>query len=295
MAMSVALFTMAERGHFRRLKPLVAALAAAGATPHVFTDVRFREEVASAGGRFVDLFAGRPLDAIDGESIPVPSRFVSFAGHCGDEVARDAAAVRPTLVIHDSFAVIGAVVAARLGVPRVNVCAGHNMAPGPTIDALSRDPRVRISEACRRGARLLRARYGMADASPFSYVSMASPDLNLYCEPPQYLFEHERAPFEPIAFFGSLWPNDPDYAVPPARPAPFGDLRARTFRVYVSFGTVIWRYYEAAAANALEALADALSKRPDVAALISLGGMGSPALAARLARPNVRIEPYVDQ
>ncbi len=46
---------------------------------------------------------------------------------------------------------------------------------------------------------------------------------------------------------------------------------------------------------ALEALADAIAEMPAVAALISLGGGDLPALAARLARRNVRVERYVDQ
>ena len=53
----------------------------------------------------------------------------------------------------------------------------------------------------------LRDEHGLADASPFSYVSGVSPDLNLYCEPPQFLQPDERRPFEPLAFIGSLWPD----------------------------------------------------------------------------------------
>lgn len=135
----------------------------------------------------------------------------------------------------------------------------------------------------------------MTDASSFSYVSTMSTDLNLYCEPPPFLRPEERAPFEPVAFFGSLWPDDPGYAGSRAALSPFGQAAAGGLRVYASFGTVVWRYYEAAAIGSLDALADACADRPDVSALISLGGMGRPALAARLTRPNVRVEPYVDQ
>ena len=292
-SMSAVVFSMAERGHFSRMKPLIAGLAAEGVTTHVFTDACFREEVRLAGGRFVDLFAGRPLESIDATSIPVPSRFVSFAGHCGDTVTREAAALRPSVVIHDGFAVIGRVVARHLDIPCVNVCAGHNLAPGPAIEALSRDPRVKISDACWHGVRLLRERHGIPDASPFSYVSSVSPDLNVYCEPPQFLRPEERATFEPIAFFGSVWPDDPRHAESPA--PPFGEGHAARFRLYVSFGTIIWRYYEAAALDALEAVSEALSDRQDVVVRVSLGGVGNLDRVATLARPNIRIESYVDQ
>ena len=290
---SAVVFAMAERGHFKRMKPLIAGLAAEGVTTHVFTNACFRAGVHGAGGRFIDLFAGRPLESIDATSVPVPSRFVSFAGCCGDEVAREAAALRPSVVIHDTFAVIGHVVAHHLGVPCVNVCAGHNLAPGPTIEALKRDPRVKISDACWRSVHWLRERHGLPEASPFSYVSAVSRELNVYCEPPQFLRPDERAPFQPIAFFGSLWPEDPEYAESPA-PA-FGEGAAERCRVYVSFGTIIWRYYEAAAVGALEAICEALSDRQDVVVLVSLGGAVNPDRVAGLARPNIRIESYVDQ
>ena len=69
----------------------------------------------------------------------------------------------------------------------------------------------------------------------------------------------------------------------------------RKLRVYASFGTVVWRYYEAAVLAALEAVADAVASRDDAVALVSLGGRGTPEHAARLARRNVRVEPYVEQ
>ncbi len=73
-----------------------------------------------------------------------------------------------------------------------------------------------------------------------------------------------------------------------------GDLHTR-LRVYASFGTVIWRYYEDVALAALEALSRALGGRTDAEAIISLGGVGPIARAASLASRNVRIERYVDQ
>ena len=290
---TAAVFAMAERGHFKRMLPIIDGLARAGVTTYVFTAAAFEHEVARAGGRFIDLFADHTVEDADGTSIPVPSRFVSFAGTFGGEVARTAATLGPSLVVHDSFAVVGQVVAHHLGVPRVNVCAGHNLAPAPTLEALGRDPRVRLSDACWSAVERLKLRHGMPDASPFSYVSAVSPDLNLYREPPQFLRSDERDAFEPVAFFGSLWPEG-EGRERPADSMFGGDLHTR-LRVYASFGTVIWRYHEDVALAALEALSRALGGRTDAEAIISLGGVGPIARAASLASRNVRIERYVDQ
>jgi UDP:flavonoid glycosyltransferase YjiC (YdhE family) len=187
--------------------------------------------------------------------------------------------------------VIGAVVAHHLSLPHVNVCAGHNLAPGPTIAALQRDPRVRISDACHRAVEALRDHHGISDASPFSYVSLMSKDLNLYCEPPAFLPEDARAPFEPLAFFGALLPD------PPAADgaALFGEAEPGTVKLYASFGTVIWRYYREQALAALDAFADAVSAMKGTAGLVSLGGCVTPETAARLSRARVRVAEYVDQ
>jgi UDP:flavonoid glycosyltransferase YjiC (YdhE family) len=286
-------FGMPERGHFKRLLPLISGLADTGIPTYVFTDLGFRGGVERAGGRFVDLFAERPMESADATSIPVPCRYVSFAGHYADDVAREVAAYRPVIVIHDTFAVIGTAVANHLAVPRVSVCAGHNLAPAPTVEALRRDPSVSLSEECWRGVRALRERHGMPDASPFSYISALSPDLNVYCEPPEFLRPEEREVFEPIAFFGSLSAQDTGSETTSA--SPFGADSARRLRIYASFGTVVWRYYEAEALRAFEALSEALSEMNDAVALVSLGGAGPTGRMARLARRNVRVESYVDQ
>jgi len=282
---------MGERGHYKRLRPLIGGLVGAGLDTTVFTDAAFADDVRARGARFRDLFAGRPLAAADDASIPIPARFVSFAGRFADDVVREVAPLRPALVVHDTFAVIGAVVAHHLGVPRVNVCAGHNLAPEPTLAALARDPRVRISDRCHRAVEHLRARHGVPDASPFSYVALLSSELNLYCEPPEFLLDDERAAFAPVEFFGSLLPD------PIARgaEAAFDGGTADGPRFYASFGTVVWRYYRDAALSALAAFSDAVASMAGAHGLISLGGWGTAEDAAMLARPTVRVEPYVDQ
>src|SRR5439155_4817570 len=290
---SAVVFAMGDTGHFKRMRPIIAGLAARGHRAHVFTRLDRRDEVERLGGEFSDLFEGRSLDEADATSVPLPSRSVTFAGRFGDDVVRQVAILRPEVVIHDAFAVIGSVVAHHLGLPRVNVCAGHNLAPKPTLEALARDPRVRTSEQCRRAVELLRERHGMPGASPFSYIDGLSNDLNVYCEPPEFLLPAEREAFQPIAFFGSLLPDPPPATGDHA--SAFGANRNVRLRIYASFGTVIWSYYEAAAINALTAISDAVANTDGAVALVSLGGRNSPELAAQLSRRNVRVENYVDQ
>ena len=201
---TIAFFCMPEEGHFQRLRPLISGLARGGMAAHVFTDRKFRAQVELDGGIFFDLFSKYPLERADDESLPVPCRFVTFAGAYAEHIRHDVEKIKPSLVIHDTFAVIGRVIATLLGVPRVNVCAGHNVAPVRFLAALQEDPRVKISPRCLHAANVLRESYGVADASPFSYVSSLSPHLNVYCEPPEFLDEDERVAFEPIAFYGSL-------------------------------------------------------------------------------------------
>jgi UDP:flavonoid glycosyltransferase YjiC (YdhE family) len=285
-------FCMPQRGHFSRLRPLISGLAGAGIATYVFTDRVFRKDVERHGGRFIDLFAGRPIESADATSIPMPCRYVSFAGHYGDDVVREVAAFRPAIVVHDTFALIGTVVANQLALPRVNVCAGHNYLPAPTPEAL-RLPRVSVSEECWLAVRVLRERHGLPEVTPFSYVTALSSDLNVYCEPPEFLRPEERAAFEPIAFFGSLPAENAGSEV--ASVPLFGADSVGKLHIYVSFGTVVWRYYGAEALKALEVLSEAVSTMNDAVALVSLGGWGPTEHIPRLARRNVRVESYVDQ
>jgi UDP:flavonoid glycosyltransferase YjiC (YdhE family) len=289
---SAAIFCMPQRGHFSRLRPLISGLADAGIVAYVFTDRMFQEHVEQDGGRFVDLFARRPIENADAASIPMPCRYVSFAGRYADDVVREVEALRPAIVIHDTFAVIATVVANHMALPRVNVCAGHNYLPAPNAEAL-RLPRVSISDECWRAVGVLRERHGLADVTPFSYVTALSSDLNVYCEPPEFLRPEERGPFEPIAFFGSLSIRGADNETPAA--SLFGQDCADRLRIYASFGTVVWRYHGSEALKAIEVLCEALSTMKDAVGLVSLGGWGPTEHIGRLARRNVRLESYIDQ
>jgi UDP:flavonoid glycosyltransferase YjiC (YdhE family) len=167
------------------------------------------------------------------------------------------------------------------------------MDPARFVPELERDPRVALSERCHHAVEVLRSRYGLGNASPFSYVDGLSPLLNVYGEPAAYLTDAERRAFEPIAFYGSL-PSVEELDGAGGRPvfAPDGGAR----RVYVSFGTVVWRYWPDEALAALRTIADALAARDDVQAVIGLGGAGVDEAGRRsLARPNVSVAVHVDQ
>jgi UDP:flavonoid glycosyltransferase YjiC (YdhE family) len=291
---AVAVFCMPENGHFQRMRPLIAGLSGQDLDVYVLTHRKFSGQVLEDGGRFVDLFGRYPLDSLGDDSLPVPSRFVTYAAAYAEPIRADVAALGARLVVHDSFALIGRLVARLAGLPRVCVCAGHNVHPQQFLPLLRDDPRVRTTPVCLEAVRTLRDVYGLADASAFSYLSPPSRDLNICCEPPEFLAEADRQAWAPVAFFGSVR-QIPSGGREPGRG--HGLFAAGDgLRVYVSFGTVIWRYYAETALRALHTLADAFAEQDSVQAVISLGG-AEPGVAARagLARPNVRVEDYVDQ
>ena len=59
--LTAVVFSMGDTGHFKRLRPIIAGLAARGLRTRVFTHVGFRDDVEKLGGEFSDLFEGRPL------------------------------------------------------------------------------------------------------------------------------------------------------------------------------------------------------------------------------------------
>jgi MGT family glycosyltransferase len=281
---------MPENGHFQRILSVIHGLVQRGMAVHVYTHSKFAPQVAQWGGVFHDLFSRYPLQLADDESTPVPCRYVTFAAAYGREIMRDVAPLNPAVIIHDSFAVVGRLVAEQLGVPRINIYAGHNVVPEYFVAELPKDPRVKIADRCWKAVKELQESFGMADASPFLYVSGRSQFMNLYCEPPEFLTEKEREMFEPVAFIGSLPPAATDESWVKR------DLRGSSASVYVSFGTVIWRNYREVAVAALAKLAEAFSRIKNVKVVISLGGAElNGAELATLTQPNVRVESYVNQ
>ena len=285
--MRVAIFAMSDGNHFWRTHTVTRALAEAGVEVRVYSDRRFADGVAACGATLVDVFTPYPLERADPDSRPLPVRNVTWAGRFGAELIREAAAFAPDLVVYDSYAVIGRVVGEALGVPYVCVLSGHNMDPVRVVPAMAHDDRVAISDSCRAALAVLRTLHGWADVSPFSYYDAFSPHLNLACQPHAFLTEPERPAFAPLAFWGSLPP--PDGRAPRLR----GERAVPPRRIYASMGTISWRYYVPAALGALRAVAEAVGRRRDLEAVISLGGAAVD--AAGLEHPNVRVERWVDQ
>jgi UDP:flavonoid glycosyltransferase YjiC (YdhE family) len=289
----VVFFCPPDWSHFQRISSIIAGVTALGVPVHVFTHARFRAEIEGAGAHFVDLFAERPAESQDAESWPAHMRLVAFAAAHVDDVLRSVERLKPGVIVHDPFVVIGAVVARLLGLPDVAICPGHNFAPEWTVPMIRDHPRLRVSAACQRAVEVLRERYGIADASPYMYLARFSSHLNVYCEPPEFLGATERHPFEPIAFYGSLRPVD--LARAPATVSYFGDEPV-SLKVFVAFGTVVWTARHREAMEALGAIASALGDRPGTRTVIALGGAENPEpIVAALERPGVTVEPMVDQ
>lgn len=292
----VVVFCMPEDGHFQRIRSLVSGLADNGLDVHVLTHRKFMPYVEESGGIFFDLFSKYPLELADDESLPIPSRFVTYAATYAEQICCEVETIGASLVIHDSFAVIGRITAKLLDIPRINVCAGHNMVPEHFISVLRDDPRVKTSSRCLHAVELMRDSYGITDASPFSYLSSLSQYLNIYCEPPEFLNENERQAFEPVVFYGSIPRLEAQQREPHRDSSCFGTASEHRLKVYVSFGTVIWRYYTQDALRALNILSDVFAEINNVVAVISLGGseIGHEARSG-LKKRNVFVEDYVDQ
>ena len=288
----VAFFCVPHGGHFNQTRALIRAAVRDGMDVVVFTDVALAGVVGATGARFADLFSDRSV--ADDTSVPHPCRYVTFAGRFGDQVAAQARALGVRLVVSDSMAVIGRVVAAALNVPHVNVCGGHNLHPDRFLTQLAGDQRVAVSAHCLEAVDRLRGHFGLVDASPFSYVAPPSPVLNVYCEPPQYLSDEDRRAWEPVVFFGCL-PSPADLAGPGA-PTPAAFASGADEKLFVSFGTIVWRYFAAEAIACLRAVTAAVAVRPGTSALVSLGGADvQPSVIEELERSNVRVESFVDQ
>ena len=271
--------------------PLIEGLAARGLPVTVFTDRRFAEAVNRSGATFRDLFASISLEAADDRSLPVPCRYVTFAERHLDNFIAQITEMKTRLVVYDTFAVIAPLASRELGLPHVNLCSGHNVEPNRFGEMLKVDSRVDLADSCLEAVTNLQRRFPDLEISPFCFVSLLSPDLNLYCEPGAFLPARERKPFEPLAFFGSL-PAE-SALTRPTKARILEKTGSRILHIYASFGTVIWRYYRRDALRALGTLAKAFERQPEIRLLISTGG---DTLAVReLAMDGVEVESYVDQ
>lgn len=286
-------FCMAEAGHYQRCRAVIEELVRCGIEVVAFTDRAQAADVTGArGARFADLFANRRLDALGDPSYPPTVGYVTWAAHHAEAVLEEVRSLRPQLVVTDSFAVIGRVVAEVLGLPHVSIRAGHNVLFETIYPQLDGNPVVRVSDMCLAAVDRLREEYGLEDASPFCYLAPTSPDLNICCEPPEFLTEAERDRLEPVAFFGSL----PRSA---SLPADFngGEFpRAASRRIYLAFGSYQLQFFPRVVSEAMQPVARAIASTPGAAGLISLSGATvSPSLVAGLQATGVRVEPRVNQ
>lgn len=282
----VAAFLMPwSKGHCRRATAVFGGLAHAGLDVVVLTHERFSADVEAVGATFFDLFGRYPLDGVDAASTPAGVRAASYAARYAREVAREVETLGASLVLYDSFAVIGRVAACVSGLPYVHVCAGHDRRPATVLAELAVDPRVAVSDECRRLLSTL-DELGVTDITPFSYADNLSPFLNVYCEPPEFLPPEARQIFEPVAFYGALHE--------PPEPRPVSE--ARPLRVYACFGSYVWRDFGSLALPTLAAVADAIAARSELEGVISLGNPDAhDATVDSLRRDNVRVERWVDQ
>ena len=129
-------------GHAQRLLPLVSGLVKRDLDVHVMTRPEVGHDVEAVGGIFRDLFAQYPLEAVDRESIPLPSRLVTFAAAYAEQLIADVARIRPVLLVYDSFAVVAPLIARRLDIPHVWMRAGHAQVPARALAEIRTDPRV---------------------------------------------------------------------------------------------------------------------------------------------------------
>src|SRR5689334_4981366 len=133
MTERVVAICMEGVGHIHCLLPVIEGLQGRGGTVTVMTKPEFAPVVRHVGAEFVDLYDGCPLDDADAESVPVPSRFVTFAAVYADALTARVEALSPSLVLYDTFSVVAPVIARSLRIPSVNVSVNHAAVPARVI------------------------------------------------------------------------------------------------------------------------------------------------------------------
>ena len=285
----IACFVMETPTHFGNAMLIVAELVRAGATVRVWTASAYRAQIEAAGAEFADLFDPVSLAAVGDTSRHQGVTFVSFAAARGEAFATAARNWGATLVLYDSFALIGRAVAARLDVPYVPLFSGHALDGRALRTGLLSDPRVRLEPQALQAVERLRDEFGIADASPFSYAGDPSPHLNVHFEPAEWMSADEHGRLGPLVCFGSL-PADALDQPPPPR----GD--GEVFHVYAALGTVVWRYWTADAAAALQVIAAAVAGMPGGRLTVGLGRARLPdAARAALEQSGAHLLDFADQ
>lgn len=283
----VVAFEMGAPGHLQRMLPVIASLVRAGCAVHVYTTGWMMRVVRDVGAHAYDIYAREPLPQLDRETVPSYLRWVTFAGRHAHALVEETRAFDPDLILHDSWAAVGAAVAVGLGVPRVAVIAGHAQPPRRAIETAYDDFDVRFSAEALRAARVLRDDFGLQGETPLDFLTTLSPDLNLYGEPPEFLDAAAQADFGPMAFFGSVWPDRPASGLPAV------EWRTDRIRLLVSLGTVCWRYFPNEVRATLAAVSHAVAGMDRVEAMIGVGADDPAKLG--IGGPNVTVVPLLDQ
>ena len=288
MGRRIALFAMSTPQKFHALRQVAAELVVAGAEVCFWTDAKFEAEVRAIGAQFVDLFDPLSLASIDDASLPVPSRYVTFAaaraGAISDVVRESGADV----VVYDSFTLVGEAVARRLGLPWVPVFSGHLIDGAAARRKVASEPRVMTDPRCATAVSALADDFGIVGVTPFSYFADPSPWLNIACEPEEWLGPAERQKYQPLACFGKL-------PMSVLAPVDVAQRKGSRLRIYAAFGTVIWWYWSRQAAAVFEAIAEA-AREADAELVIGLGGGTLPGTARqRLEALGAVVHDYANQ
>jgi len=290
----IVVFCAPAQGHFNRLLPVMADLCKRGITIDFFAHEMACDKITQTGANFINIYEKRDMDIPDSKSMPLPLRNISFAGYWADDIIDEVAALRPDLVLHDSDAVIGRVVAAKLRLPRVVMRSGHYVDPMSSYTEMLARNTYHVAEQCWESVYKLRERHGIPDASPFCYLTDVGADLTILSEPPEFSPASLRTLCGPVAFYGSCWPEG-GYASSDSVNL-FGADSGALLRVYAGFGTVAWMQNAERMMRVLTVIADAMAADSDVRGIISLGNRrASAGELQQLRRPNVCVESYIDQ
>jgi UDP:flavonoid glycosyltransferase YjiC (YdhE family) len=287
--MRVACFATSVRSHIGGVLSVAAELAKAGAEVRVWTDPAFKLEVAAAGAQFSDLFAGRSLCQLGDVSQPRPARYVTFAAIFADSLASEVRAWAPNVVVAEGFALIGRIVAEQLGRPWLLINSGHCVNGACHRDVIAREFPGEISGACWNAVEILKSRYGLTGASPYSFISDPSPWANIHVEPAEWWDGGKGHEVNNIEFFGSLSGRE-------LQDGSRGRADREARRIYASLGTVVWRYWKDEAAAVLRSVAEGVALVEGASLTIGLGGAGlaEPEIAG-LKKYGATVIPYADQ
>jgi len=275
--------------HFSGTLELVHQLAKTPAKVRIWSELSFAPVAQQFGFEFADLYWDRPLESADNISLLRAIRYVSFAATYADHLVEEVRSWAPQIVLVEGFALIGRLVAERLNLPWVLVNASHLINGEDQRRIVRSEYPSLISPQCLAAVKRLREDYGLANASPYSFISDPSPWLNVHLEPAEWVTPDQRRKATDIVFFGSL------NATSLQQKKSYGRRPGKT-AVYASFGTVMARYWPEETFNALHSLAVAVSHFSGVRLTIGLGGLAmDPAKIARLEKLGAKIINFADQ